>query len=47
VGSAADGDQDALLGMVYLAAALKFPADFVDVVDSSRNNYGAITTNYS
>lgn len=32
VGSAADGDQDALLGMLYLAAALEFPKDFVDMV---------------
>lgn len=32
IGSAADGDQDAVLGMIYLAAALKFPADFVDMV---------------
>jgi len=32
MGSAADGDQDAILGMVYLAEALDYPADFVDVV---------------
>lgn len=31
VGSAADGDQDAVLGMIYLSAALKYPADFVDM----------------
>jgi len=31
-GTATDGDQDALLGMVYLAGALKYPSDFVDVV---------------
>lgn len=32
VGSASDADQDAILGMIYLAAALHFPRDFVDVV---------------
>jgi hypothetical protein len=31
-GSATDGDQDAVLGMIYLTAALGYPADFVDVV---------------
>jgi len=31
-GSAADGDQDAVLGMVYTAKALGYPDDFVDMV---------------
>jgi len=31
-GSATDGDQDALLGMVYTAEALNHPSDFVDMV---------------
>jgi len=31
-GSATDGDEDALLGMMYLADALDFPEDFVDLV---------------
>lgn len=31
-GSATDGDEDAVLGMVYLAAALGNPEDFVDMV---------------
>jgi len=31
-GTATDGDQDALLGMIYLAAALGYPDDFVDMV---------------
>lgn len=31
-GSATDGDQDAILGMVYTAKALGYPADFVDIV---------------
>lgn len=31
-GSATDGDEDALLGMIYLAAALDYPSDFVDLV---------------
>jgi len=31
-GSATDGDEDAVLGMIYLAAALKYPDDFVDTV---------------
>lgn len=32
LGSAADGDQDAVMGMVYLAAAMNYPDDFVDMV---------------
>merc|ERR1719221_2368914 len=32
MGSATDGDQDAILGMVFLAGTLKYPHDFVDVV---------------
>mmetsp|Transcript_28825 Transcript_28825/g.83443 ORF Transcript_28825/g.83443 Transcript_28825/m.83443 type:complete len:832 (-) Transcript_28825:166-2661(-) len=32
MGSAADGDQDAILGMIYTAHALDFPSDFVDMV---------------
>jgi len=32
MGSATDGDQDALLGMIYLAGALEYPDDFVDMV---------------
>jgi len=35
MGSAADGDQDAILGMIYLAASLDYPDDFVDVVARS------------
>lgn len=31
-GTATDGDQDAVLGMIYLAAALGYPDDFVDMV---------------
>lgn len=31
-GSATDGDEDAVLGMIYLAAALNYPADFMDFV---------------
>merc|ERR1740121_613718 len=31
-GTATDGDQDAVLGMAYLAGALKYPPDFVDLV---------------
>jgi len=31
-GTATDGDQDAILGMIYLAAALGYPDDFVDMV---------------
>ncbi|CAK0841010.1 unnamed protein product, partial [Prorocentrum cordatum] len=31
-GTATDGDEDALLGMIYLAEALSAPADFVDMV---------------
>jgi len=31
-GSATDGDQDGIQGMIYLAAALEYPEDFVDVV---------------
>jgi len=31
MGSASDGDQDALLGMIYLAGALEYPDDFVDM----------------
>jgi len=31
-GTATDGDQDAVLGMVYLAGALRYPYDFVDMV---------------
>jgi len=30
-GSATDGDQDALMGMIYLAGALGYPSDFVDM----------------
>mmetsp|Transcript_119968 Transcript_119968/g.344842 ORF Transcript_119968/g.344842 Transcript_119968/m.344842 type:complete len:692 (-) Transcript_119968:305-2380(-) len=30
-GSATDGDEDAILGLVYLAKALEYPADFVDM----------------
>jgi hypothetical protein len=30
-GAATDGDEDAALGMVYLSAALGYPADFVDM----------------
>jgi len=32
MGSATDGDQDAVLGMIYLAGALGYPDDFVDMV---------------
>mmetsp|Transcript_55078 Transcript_55078/g.148475 ORF Transcript_55078/g.148475 Transcript_55078/m.148475 type:complete len:750 (-) Transcript_55078:192-2441(-) len=32
MGTATDGDQDALLGMIYLAGALGYPDDFVDMV---------------
>jgi len=32
MGSATDGDQDAILGMIYLAEALGYPKDFVDMV---------------
>jgi len=31
-GSAADADSDAILGMIYLAAAIEYPEDFVDMV---------------
>jgi len=31
-GSATDGDEDAVLGMIHLAAALDYPTDFVDMV---------------
>uniref|UniRef100_A0A7S1M4P1 Cellulase n=1 Tax=Alexandrium catenella TaxID=2925 RepID=A0A7S1M4P1_ALECA len=31
-GTATDGDEDAVLGMIYLAAALGYPEDFVDMV---------------
>jgi len=31
-GSATDGDEDAVLGMIYLASALDYPDDFVDMV---------------
>jgi len=31
-GSATDGDEDAVLGMIYLSAALGYPEDFVDMV---------------
>jgi len=31
MGSATDGDQDAMLGMIYTAHALRYPADFVDM----------------
>lgn len=31
-GSASDGDQDAIMGMIYLAATLEYPEDFVDMV---------------
>mmetsp|Transcript_12904 Transcript_12904/g.45752 ORF Transcript_12904/g.45752 Transcript_12904/m.45752 type:complete len:656 (-) Transcript_12904:162-2129(-) len=31
-GSAADADSDAILGLIYLTAALKYPPDMVDVV---------------
>lgn len=31
-GTATDGDEDAVLGMIYLASALGFPEDFADVV---------------
>merc|ERR1719221_2592396 len=31
-GTATDGDEDAVLGMIYLAEALDYPEDFVDLV---------------
>jgi hypothetical protein len=31
-GSATDGDEDAVLGMIYLASAIHYPDDFVDTV---------------
>lgn len=32
LGSATDGDEDAVFGMIYLAAALHYPEDFTDTV---------------
>jgi len=32
MGSATDGDQDAIMGMIYTAHSLGFPSDFVDMV---------------
>lgn len=31
-GSATDGDEDAVLGMIYMADALRYPSDFMDMV---------------
>jgi len=46
MGSATDGDQDAMLGMIYTAHALQYPADFVDMTMRSVISFASADLGY-